>query len=352
MENFTAKKRAYELNGIAIGFLGIPNFGDSIINKKVFETLAILEPNCNIDIICEHERSKIYAKAFYGEHKNFNSIVEVTPNFNQDLPKYDLVLYVHCFDIKLIYVNIERLSTLSPALFQSVREIEIYNKRFMQGKDFGSKALFLMARSRILKTNRYTCLACGGALPIYDNKVTINLLPEWQGEFDKLKLKKYITVGSNGGTLNRHWIKEWPTKYYVEFIALLKSKMPEITVVQTGGNGVEKLENADRQLLGTDLELTKYILKNSLLHVDCEGGPVHLASQLGTKCAVLFGVTDVNFYGFNQNINIVSEVCSPCYFAWNTDSECLLGSKEPLCMLSITPQKVFDVAYRYLKSLE
>ena len=52
MENFTAKKRAYELNGIAIGFLGIPNFGDSIINKKVFETLAILEPNCNIDIIC------------------------------------------------------------------------------------------------------------------------------------------------------------------------------------------------------------------------------------------------------------------------------------------------------------
>lgn len=352
MENVTANKRAYELGGIAIGFLGIPNLGDAIINKKVIEALAILEPNCNIDIICEHARSKIYAKAFYSDMKNFNSIVEVTPNFNQELPKYDLVLYVQCFDIKIFYVNVERLSKLSPALFQSMRQVDIYNKRYMNGKDFGSKALFLMARSRILKTNRYTSLACGGALPIYDNKVTINLLPEWQGEFEKLGLKKYITIGSNGGKFGRHGVKSWPTRYWVEFISLLKSKMPEITVVQSGGNGVEKFENADRHLLGTDLELTKYILKNSLLHVDIEGGPVHLASQLGTKCVVLFGAIEVDFLKYTQNINIVSEVCSPCYFAWDTDSQCLLGGKEPLCMLSITPQKVFDVTYRYLRSLE
>ena len=100
------------------------------------------------------------------------------------------------------------------------------------------------------------------------------------------------------------------------------------------------------------MELTKYILKNSLLHVDIEGGPVHLASQLGTKCVVLFGAIEVDFLKYTQNINIVSEVCSPCYFAWDTDSQCLLGGKEPLCMLSITPQKVFDVTYRYLRSLE
>ncbi len=81
MENVTANKRAYELGGIAIGFLGIPNLGDAIINKKVIEALAILEPNCNIDIICEHERSKIYAKAFFSEHKNFNSILKILTLF-------------------------------------------------------------------------------------------------------------------------------------------------------------------------------------------------------------------------------------------------------------------------------
>ena len=112
-----------------------------------------------------------------------------------------------------------------------------------------------------------------------------------------------------------------------------------------------KFENADRYLLGESLELMKYVFKNSLLHVDCEGGPVHLASQLGTKCVVLFGVTDVNYFGYKQNINIVSEICSPCYWVWESNKECLLKSKEPLCMLSITPQKVFDVSYRYLNSL-
>ena len=115
---------------------------------------------------------------------------------------------------------------------------------------------------------------------------------------------------------------------------------------------MERLSNADFHLLGTDLELTKYILKNSLLHVDIEGGPVHLASQLGTKCVVLFGATDIQYYAFGKNINIVSEVCNSCYMAWDNNSQCLLGGKEPLCMLSITPQKVFDVTYRYLRSLE
>ena len=118
------------------------------------------------------------------------------------------------------------------------------------------------------------------------------------------------------------------------------------------GGGVQIIKNADVLLLGKNLELVKYILKNSLLHIDCEGGPVHLASQLGTKCVVFFGVTDVNYYGYTQNINLVSEVCSPCYFVWESNKECLLKSKEPPCMLSITPQKVFEVTYNYLKSLE
>lgn len=116
--------------------------------------------------------------------------------------------------------------------------------------------------------------------------------------------------------------------------------------------GVEKIENADVHLLGKNLELVKYILKNSLLHIDCEGGLVHLASQLGTKCVVLFGATDVDYYSYRQNINLVAEICTPCYMAWSSGSECLLKSKEPPCMLSITPQKVCEVTYNYLKSLE
>ena len=343
-------KKAYELDGVSIGFIGKSPLGDAVVYKKVFEALTVLEPNCNIDILCMDARARVNAKAFYMGSKNLNNIVDFN---NEELSNYDLVLHMESSAVLIMRANLERLQNLSFTLYQGILKLHNYNLKYnMYKKDLPSKALFCATRARIFKTNRYTCLACEGALPIYDNKVEINLLPEWKNEFDKLGLKRYITLGSNGGNFGRYVIKEWPTRYYVEFISLLKSKMPDITVVQTGGNGVIEFENADRKLLGTDLELFKYILKNSLLHIDCEGGPVHLASQLGTKCLVLFGAIEPDFLKYTPNINIISEVCSPCYGVWESGSKCLLGAKEPPCMLSITPQKVFDVAYRYLKSIE
>lgn len=234
MESFTLIKKAYDFDGLSIGFICPPSMGDSIISKKVFEAIIQVEPNCTIDILCEIETAKVFAKAFYGGNKNLNVITD----YNQDeFSKYDLVLHTSSFSVLIFSVNQERLQKLSPALFLAVAKIDIFNKNFIYRKDFAGRVLFQMARSRILKTNRYTSLACDGALPISDNKVEINLLPEWQGEFDKLKLKKYITIGSNGGKFGRHIIKEWSTRYWIEFISLMKSKMPEIKVVQSGGGG-------------------------------------------------------------------------------------------------------------------
>lgn len=343
-------KKAYELDGVSIGFVGKSPLGDAVIYKKVFEALATLEPNCHIDILCADEKARANAYAFYLGEKNLNNIVDLD---NDEISKYDLAVLMESSVVVPIQANLERLQSLSPALCAGVLKLHAYNQKYnMYDRDGSSRALFQAVRARILKFNRYTCLACEGALPIYDDKVKIDLSPEWQGEFEKLGLKKYITLGSNGGNFNRFQLKEWATRYYIEFIALLKSKMPNIEVVQTGGGGVEWLSNADFHLIGKDLELLKYVLKNSLLHIDCEGGPVHLATQLGTKCIVLFGCIEPDFLKYAQNINIVSEVCSPCYCVWENGSTCLLGAKEPPCMLSITPQKVCDVAYRYLSSLE
>ena len=230
-------KKAYEFEGVAIGFFCPPALGDSIIAKKVFETLIQIEPNCKIDIFYFNEKAKLYAKAFYGGNKNLNLILDVNKFSGTDIKKYDLVLNASSHSVTLNFLDEKRIYQKSPELFQSILKIDEYNKKFIYNKDLEGVVLFQMARSRILKTNRYTCLACGGALPIYDNKVTINLLPEWQGEFDKLGLKKYITVGSNGGNFARHLVKEWPTRYWVEFISLMKSKMPDIQVVQSGGGG-------------------------------------------------------------------------------------------------------------------
>ena len=237
MENFTVEKKAYELDGIAIGFIAKPSLGDVIIDKKILEAIIKIEPHCNIDIFCNNDKSYIYAKAFYIGSKNFNRILDSANISQQDISKYDLVLNTHGHAINLNFVNVDRLQNKSPALMQSIVKIEVYNRKYVYGRDFAARVLFNVARSYILGINRYTFMSYNGALPIYDNKVTINLLPEWQGEFEKLGLKKYITVGSNGGNFARFTVKEWPTRYFVEFISLLKSKMPEIQVVQSGGGG-------------------------------------------------------------------------------------------------------------------
>ena len=115
-----------------------------------------------------------------------------------------------------------------------------------------------------------------------------------------------------------------------------------------------EIPNVDRHFLGCDLELTKYILANSLLHVGCEGGLIHLATALGTKCIVLFGASSVYYYGYARNINLVSEVCFPCFDIWG-DAQirfCPKTKGEPLCMLSHTPQKVFEITRNHLNRVD
>ncbi len=131
----------------------------------------------------------------------------------------------------------------------------------------------------------------------------------------------------------------------------MKRRFPQIEIVQCGGRGDVKIENADRNFLGCDLELTKYILANSLLHVGCEGGLIHLATAVGAKCLVLFGPSDQNYVGYDWNINLVSEICRPCLYV-NGDNwwTCLRGNAEPPCMLSHTPQMVCEVTCNYLKN--
>lgn len=349
-----AEKFAFESGAVSIAFNAAPALGDTIIAKSVFDALCRLVPSCKIDVYCTSAASKSYVKAFYGGSNNLNATVSFEL-YAANVKKYDAAFRV--WQMVLIdFANVPRLQQAAPVLLKALQGIDAYNKKYVYNtNDFGM-ILRNMVRARILGIDRYTSLSCGGALPIHDNRVEISLTPEGKAAFNKLKLrKKYITIGSNmkaGNSLGRHSLKEWPTRYAVEYISLLNRHCPQIEVVQIGGGGVYQFANADRHIFDADLELVKYLLKNSLLHVDCESGLVHLATQLGTKCLVLFGPTDVEYYGFKENLNVVSETCYPCVFAWDNGSTCLRGAKEPPCMMSHTPQTVFEVTRNYLSHLD
>lgn len=349
----TEKIFAFESGEVSVAFPVSGALGDAIIAKAVFDAIVKLAPNCRIDLFYDSERSKAYAEAFYGQSRNVNRMLSFQNFYGQNVKKYDAAFRVWHM-VLIDSANAERLQEIAPALLQSLQKIEIYNKKYVFSTDASGLILRNITKAHILGINRYTCLSCGGALPIHDNRVEISLSPEGERQFQKLGLKNYITVGSNVGRKNnlvRHSLKEWPTTCVTEYISLLNIYLPQVKVVQVGGGGVEIFKNADRHIIDADLELVKHVLKNSLLHVDCESGLVHLATQLGTKCLVLFGPTDEKYYGFKENLNVVSDFCRPCVWAWDDGSTCLRGASEPPCMSNITPQLVCEITCNYINHL-
>ncbi len=143
-------------------------------------------------------------------------------------------------------------------------------------------------------------------------------------------------------------VKQWPTAYYNILVEKIKKSFPEITIVQLGFSKERcpLFDNIDVDLIGkTSMEQVKVILKNSALHIDGEGGLVHLRHALqGGKSIVLFGATSPEFYGYSENINLRGTGCSHwCEWLTTTwQAKCSRGFYRPPCMYSLTPDIVFN----------
>lgn len=346
---------AFDSEEISIAFKIVSHaLGDTVISKAAFEALVKLAPDCKIDIYCK-EGGRKCVESFYGDDKNINALVDFDLYKDQH-KKYDLAVNVWHL-IRVDFVNVDKLQDKALDLFRAVQKMLIFQNRYpYKANNNVATILTNVMRSHILGTNRYTVLSCAGALPITDDHVNIPLTAEGEAGFKDLNLPEYyITMGSNTDPNNnlskRFILKEWPITNATEFISLFKKHFTKVAVVQMGGGDAFLFENADRHVLNAPLEVVKHVLKNSLLHIDCEGGLVHLATQFRTKCITLFGPTDTEYYGFKGNFNVATGDCFPCCHAWDSGAECLRGEDEPLCMKSIKPERVFDIAKNYLLSL-
>ena len=353
------KNLAFESGAVSIAFIVDSGLGDAVITKKIFSALVELAPDCLVDIFCLSEGRKAFAKAFYSDSKNLNLILNLRDLYEKYVKNYDLSFHPVGYNfINLYNVNFQKLSLEAPKLLEAIVKINEYNKRFVQRAAQYPLGIILKysMSAQILNKNLYYFISCGGALPIHDDYVEIKLAPEYKQDFDNLKLGNYITIYSDiaENEKDQPKVKTWPMRYLIEYVARMKKRFPEVEIVQCGGGEDVKIGNADRHYLGIDLELTKYILANSLLLVGCEGGLIHLATALGTKCLVLFGPSSRYYYGYDRNINLVSEICQPCMYIWGDGgiNICMRGNREPPCMLSHTPQNVCEVTCNYLNRLD
>lgn len=165
----------------------------------------------------------------------------------------------------------------------------------------------------------------------------------------KYKLKKrYITINRGSYTIagQSEGTRVWPISHYNTLISLIKRKYPEIQIIQIGESPeCILMEGIDLNLCGkTTLEELKILLRDAFLHIDGEGGMVHLRKAVGGGVSVvLFGSTPKEYFGYKDNINLNVQVCpeSCCELHKEWLHKCLLSGGEAVCLQKLTPDKVF-----------
>ena len=156
---------------------------------------------------------------------------------------------------------------------------------------------------------------------------------------------RYITVSNGYDETTPLKPGQRVTKVYDghgEIVARLKRLHPELQVVQIGSATSTPLPQADLNLVGrTTLPEVATLLQHARFHLDNEGGLVHLARCMGTRCCVVFGPTSPSYFGYEANLNIVPTICGNCWWmddAWMT--KCLHGDATPRCMQTHDPAHI------------
>jgi len=342
---------AFEEPGLAIALKYGPGLGDAIIKKKLFKAIAELAPTAKIDIYAPNA-SKIIP-LIYRDEPNFHAAIDDGGAVYVDNhEKYGLSMSIF-YMVQMDHVKYAVLSENSPALADAARKIEAANEVYKLSIYPTTQNWIHFGRARYHGWNCYNIYNYTGAFTIEGQKVTIPLAPAAETEFQKLGLKSYITVNFGNGAAskgNQSLVsKQWPKEYFEAYIAGMHAHFPDLEIIQLGDKNALALAGADRHILGQSLEVAKYILKHSRLHLDIEGGLMHLATQLGTKCIALYGSTQVELFSYPQNINIVAENCHGCYELYENSYACARGLERPECMYSIKPERVIAAATKYLE---
>lgn len=333
-----------------ISFYPTGGFGDYIISSKLLDEISKIV-TCKIDVYCENVT---FGKAVYeGREK-----VEIFPinTFYSQMWKYDLALKVEHF-IHIEKQNANKIAKINPIFMDKLNKLgHGYRTYYPDVEQQWFRENIHFRRCEIKGINRWTELSHEGIFKIEDQKTWIPMREEYKKRLQELGLneKKYITLNRGADSMGRSKMqtKVWPLEHYNDFVMLFKNQYPDIEIVQVGASGNAKIRGVDKYILGESLEVTKWILKGSILHLDCEGGLVHLATQLDTKCAVVFGPTPKHFYEYPQNINMVYEGCNNCmgtHPEWAF--ECYKGLSEPECMYKVTPEIVMKNIKSYMDSI-
>lgn len=247
--------------------------------------------------------------------------------------------------------NTGKIARLAPELIDYIllcEKFKMLNPRFFTGQYVADGCSAYMAanqgQNRLQQPDIYGYLGIAKEYGV-ELEADSSLL-----EVIDLKNEKYITL--HHGTSPKHHkydaVKTWSAEYYEQLICMLKEEYPGYKTVLLGEKYEEDdaIHSFDISLVGKlSVAELKAVLKNAALHIDVEGGLVHLRHALkGGPSIVLFGPTLPRFYGYSENYNLRTDACAmPC--EWITDDwmrKCVRRTNKGICMRSLQPEYVMN----------
>lgn len=264
--------------------------------------------------------------------------------------KFDFCIKIH---YGIIFDKVNFSSIKDKVLMTKLLNLYKASKNY-ENRNIPQYAATLLNFERAKKwgNNFYTVYNYNNLNIIQDQHVNIPLIQQYENTLKMLPFyhEKYITITTDCGEyINGTHAKLWPLEKWEKLLSMIKDRYPFVKIVQVEATENNKINtNIDYNLLGKHIEYAKHVLNKSILHISTEGGMVHLASQLNTKCAVLFGQSPIHFYGYKNNINIQVGECQGCMNLSKHIALCAKNMKKPTCMYSITPEIVMNNIIKYL----
>lgn len=198
--------------------------------------------------------------------------------------------------------------------------------------------------------------------PTEEDKRRISLLMD---EFT-LERKRFIVISPTGGEnpaaarLKSNIVtKAWPAEYYKELSGLILKDLDYKVVIVGGEAERARASHIKRGHDGRLIDLTgKVNLRElALLAEACviaitnDSGPMHIMASSGSPIVAIFGPTDhCQICAPSKNITILMEKldCSPCFDETVFPNK-VIDCKDPICMRSIRPEKVYRKLCEILK---
>lgn len=270
---------------------------------------------------------------------------------------YDLYIDLSRYP-RFIHCDSEKIKTLTPELMEYIsliKKFEEENPRYFTGPTFDGQSAItseFLGQKRIQQPDIYGYF---GIKEEYEYPLFIKGSETAFLQKFGLERKRFITMHRGCDPQYPRHVKMWPLEFYAKLAKLIKNEFPYITIVEYGvsHDRCPHIDNVDMDIVGqTSMDEVKIILKNSLLHIDSDGGMVHLRHALhGGPCIAMYGPNYEPFFGYSENINVTGNGCTH-FCDWLTEDwmiNCARGYKEPPCMTSITPEMIMDLFRTFIK---